>query len=233
MRILWSQRALGLARAIFRRAVHRGLAAGERRKVIAFHRERNLGGGLIVKQGDPEPIEIKLAPAGRLTGRLLDENGEPITDATVDADYQKLESDDRAALWADDPNLIFNPSRIPLDKNGRFQLSGLIPGWTYNAHATAPRKLNGQMTNLVLGTVFEGVQVEPGQTKDLGDLKIKPESDEQEREEKKTEPSAKANEKAPLRQRNPIRQTLRQLPALLLKSSHSRRKRTRPLNRNP
>jgi hypothetical protein len=51
-------------------------------------------------------------------------------------------------------------------------LEGLIPGWTYNANASAPRKLRGEVTDLVIGQPFENVQVQAGERKDLGDLVI-------------------------------------------------------------
>ena len=54
------------------------MQAGERRKVLAFHRDRGLAGGVIVKHGDPQPVEIKLAPTGTLTGRLVDTDGPTI-----------------------------------------------------------------------------------------------------------------------------------------------------------
>jgi beta-lactamase regulating signal transducer with metallopeptidase domain/uncharacterized GH25 family protein len=149
------------------------LRPGEPRKVFAFHRLLNLAGGVIARHGDAEPIEIKLVPAGSITGRLLDNDGEPITSATVNPNYDKVQSDDETAIWADHPKLNSNPTQIPVDENGRFRLDGLIPGWSYSAYATGSRKINGQsFSNYVIGTVFSGVRIEPGETKDIGDVRL-------------------------------------------------------------
>ena len=53
------------------------------------------------------------------------------------------------------------------DKDGRFRIEGLAPGMKYGLSAWTPRELT-KIHILILG-----VTVESGQTKDLGDLKIK------------------------------------------------------------
>jgi protocatechuate 3,4-dioxygenase beta subunit len=153
----------------------------ERRKVFAFHRDRNLAGGIVVSRDDMQPPVIKLASAGSISGRLLDEAGEPIIDATLHADYDKLNTGDKSAIWANDPKLYSNATSIPVDDKGRFQMDGLIPGWTYDGFAVAPRKLNGQLiSNFGIGSAFRDVRIEPGEKKDLGDVRIRKADDETE-----------------------------------------------------
>jgi hypothetical protein len=149
-----------------------GLPSGERRKVLVFHRQRNLAGGLIVKQGEAQPVEIKLAPAGSVTGRLVDEDGEPITDGLLNVN--KFVQNDTAGIWANDPNVRSNPTTIPVDDKGRFQLDGLIPGWTYSARVTAPKRFIGKtVTTYTIGHAFADVRIAPGEKKDLGDLVVR------------------------------------------------------------
>ncbi len=64
------------------------------------------------------------------------------------------------------------PTSIPVDKQGRFRLDGLIPGWSYHARASAPRPYQGQTMSIGIGTVFTDVAVEPGEEKDLGELTV-------------------------------------------------------------
>lgn len=145
----------------------------ERRKIFVFQREGNLGGGAIVNYDEKQTVEVKLIKAGSVSGRLVDVAGEPITDATLTADYEKLMKDDSTAMWANGIDLIANPTNIPVDKKGRFKLDGLIPGWTYHAHASAPRKYKGNVTDFIIGNPLEGVKIEPGETKELGDLIVR------------------------------------------------------------
>jgi beta-lactamase regulating signal transducer with metallopeptidase domain/uncharacterized GH25 family protein len=148
------------------------LRPGEKRKVFVFHRNSNLAGGGIATHGMKETLEIKLVAAGSVQGRLVDAEGEPINDASLFAQYEKLNSDDDSAIWAPHPKLSANPTTIPVDQDGRFRLDGLIPGWTYNANASAPRKYQGEIMDIGIGQTFENVQVQPGEHKDLGDLVI-------------------------------------------------------------
>ncbi len=49
-----------------------------------------------------------------------------------------------------------------MDARGRFRIEGLIPGVKYDALGHSPNKANGP--------ILKGVQVGPGQVKDLGDI---------------------------------------------------------------
>ena len=146
------------------------LRPGERRKVFVFQRERNLAGGAFVEYGAKGAVEIKLAKAGKLRGRLLDSDGEPIDDAKLQVQYEKLHSGDNSAMWAPQPDVSSNREEVSVDKAGRFHIEGLIPGWSYHAYASAPRMLNGQSVSFIIGTPFGDVKVEPGEEKDLGDV---------------------------------------------------------------
>ena len=53
----------------------------------------------------------------------------------------------------------------------RFQLDGLIPGWTYSAYVAAPKRFIGKsVTTFTIGNAFADVRVATGEKKDLGDL---------------------------------------------------------------
>lgn len=151
----------------------RGLKPGERRKVFVYHRKRNLAGSATVDTSNRDVVEVRLQEAGSISGRLVDAGGAPITDATVTADYEKLWTEgNEAAIWAPHPNLRANPTKIPVDEEGRFLVDGLIPGKLYSARASAPRKLRGTMMDYGIGKVFVDQSIEPGETKELGDIVI-------------------------------------------------------------
>jgi hypothetical protein len=146
----------------------------EKRKIFAFHRTLGLVGGVIASHQAAQPLEIKLSPAGRITGQLVDKDGEPVTDAVLHSNYDKLHTDDHTGIWADHPTNVYDPSHIPVDAEGRFQLDGLTPGWTYSAYATASRKIDGQvLSNYVIGTLFDDLKIEPGEKKELGAVRLK------------------------------------------------------------
>ena len=126
-------------------------------------------GSAIVSSEDHETVEVKLQPAGTITGRFLDADGTPVTDAELNWRYDPQENQN-AAIWAPHPGQSVNPTSIKLDQQGRFQLTGIMPGLSCNADATAPRKMGADMRNFNIGHVFVDVVVDPGEKKDLGDL---------------------------------------------------------------
>ncbi|MDB4766661.1 hypothetical protein OAG71_03120, partial [bacterium] len=147
----------------------KGVKKEERRKIFVYDRKRDLVGSAIVSSEDHETVEVKLQPAGTITGRFLDADGTPVTDAELNWRYDPQENQN-AAIWAPHPGQSVNPTSIKLDQQGRFQLTGIMPGLSCNADATAPRKMGANMRNFNIGHVFVDVVVDPGEKKDLGDL---------------------------------------------------------------
>jgi hypothetical protein len=171
------------------------LPPGERRKVFVYHRDRNLAGGCFVESGAEQVVRFVVGEAGSVRGRLVDADGEPINDATLSVDYEKLTSTDNSAIWAPHASLSSNPTHIPVDKGGRFRLDGLIPGWSYHARASAPRPYQGKTMNLGIGTAFTGVEVKAGENKDLGDLVVAAKQPDQVKDEKEASSAQQAETK--------------------------------------
>ncbi|MEM9660248.1 MAG: carboxypeptidase-like regulatory domain-containing protein, partial [Planctomycetota bacterium] len=117
----------------------RGLKEGERRKVFVYHRARDLVGAAMVESSDRDPVEVVLRPAGTISGRLVDPDGEPIRDATLGVKFEQLRDEKDTAVWAPHPGKSSFPTKIPVDDQGRFRLTGIVPGMKYNAWASAPR----------------------------------------------------------------------------------------------
>lgn len=148
------------------------LLPDETRKVFVFHREAGLAGGVFVNEKMTQPVEIKLTKSGGVKGRLVDKSGDVITDGVVSVDYDKLWSNEKYAIWMNHPKLSANPTQIPVDEEGRFELDGLIPGWKYSARVSAPRKMQGRMMSMGIGMAFVDIEINPGETRDLGDLVV-------------------------------------------------------------
>lgn len=140
------------------------------RRVFAYHEKAKLAGGVFVSHDRRQPATIRLMPAGSISGRLVDEDGEPVTDVILvnSVDYDR---DPDAGIWADHPGRIAGPNQIPVDKEGRFHIDGLIEGWNYSANVVTERR--GEQTRQQLGQAFENTTIETGQHRDLGDLQVK------------------------------------------------------------
>ena len=148
---------------------------GERRKVFVYDRARDLAGSAIIDHKSGDDVTIRLGPAGRVTGRLVEANGKQIADATLQEDCEVLVKQKDSAIWAPHADLKAMPTHIPVDAEGRFELVGLIPGWKYTAWVSAPRNYrNLPKQNLIIGHAFTNMTVKPGENKNLGDLKIQP-----------------------------------------------------------
>ncbi len=53
-----------------------------------------------------------------------------------------------------------------MDAQGRFRIEGLVPGVKYDARGISSNRLDG--------TIFQSVQVGPGEVKDVGDFTLPP-----------------------------------------------------------
>ena len=110
----------------------------------------------VIARGDEHgPLTVRLQPAGTVTGRLLDDDGQPRRGVRINVGYAKGR---------------FGPGYYspfldrPLGDDGRFRIEGLIPGVAYD--------LDVRTDNARLGDLATGVKLEPGDGRDLGDVKV-------------------------------------------------------------
>jgi RNA polymerase sigma factor (sigma-70 family) len=117
---------------------------------LAFYREdKKLG--LFLKELDvkaPEPLIVKLQPCGSASGRLVDPDGLPLAGVRIDV-----------AAVAPGPVAPRN-QWVTTDKEGRFRFETLVPGYAY------------PLTQINVPNILAEVVVEPGKTKDVGDVKL-------------------------------------------------------------
>ena len=138
----------------------RSLDPAKPRRLFLAHEGRKLAGSVLVRGDEGGPLTVRLEPWGAVTGRVVDEDGEPRLkmELLANVDYDKFDPE-RGLVPGDN-------ARVVVDRDGRFQIEGLVPGLKYQAWASDGLKL--------LGKVYEGVQVGPGATKDLGNVTVRP-----------------------------------------------------------
>ena len=131
-----------------------GLAPGDVRQLAFLHRERRLSGSVILRGKVQGLIEVKLAPWGTVTGRLVDANGQPRVGVELGwPANQKLRLEEG-------PGSL--PAHAKTDADGRFRLEGLAPGLKYELQILG----NGGF----YGAVFKDLTIKAGENRDLGDV---------------------------------------------------------------
>ena len=132
----------------------RALDPKQPRPLVFRHDEKKLAAVLVARGDEKGPLTVHLQPAGTVTGRLLDPDGQPRRGVRISVGYAKGQFGPR----------YYSPLQDPRpDDDGRFRIEGLIPGVAYDLGAR-----NG---NTSFGTFATGLKLQPGETRDLGDVK--------------------------------------------------------------
>jgi RNA polymerase sigma factor (sigma-70 family) len=146
-----------------------GLEPGQPRQLIFSHQGRRLVGSVIITGEDVRndaPIEVRLERAGTVKGRLIDEDGSPLSGVKLSIvsfgiDVGGLPSEN---LWPDG-------STFTTDADGRFQVTGLKPGTKSNIGIHMKTRPNDRLDTG--GVLFNIKLQQPGEVRDLGDVKVK------------------------------------------------------------
>ena len=133
--------------------VVKGLPTGQYR-LDFFHRGRKLAGSLVLKGDKTGDLTVKLQPWGTIVGRVVDDEGKPRTDVEFFSTIRERPDPERGDL----------ENKPTVDAQGRFRIEGLVPGVKYDAF--------GHPSGKASGPLLKGVQVGPGEVKDLGDLML-------------------------------------------------------------
>ena len=121
-----------------------------------FHRARKLAGSVVLGGDEPGELTVTLQPWGTVVGRVVDEEGKPRNDVKLSSTRRDRPDPERGDL----------PDRTAaVDAQGRFRIEGLVPGIKYDADARSPRTAYGLL-------FLKGVQVGPGEVKDVGDIRL-------------------------------------------------------------
>jgi uncharacterized GH25 family protein len=138
-----------------------GLDPDVPRRLLLFHEARNLAATITVRGDETEPIAARLRPAGAIVGRLLDDEGEPISGVQIETRFRDL---DAQGLL-----LHLSNKRKPVRtaKDGRFRLEGVIPDVDAAALQTWGRK------NIETVPWTNPKRVAAGQVLDVGDVRAR------------------------------------------------------------
>jgi hypothetical protein len=132
------------------------------RRLVFLHPEKKLGGTAVVRGDEKEPVVVKLAPLGTVTGRFVDTDGVALAGATL-----RLNCPDRivSELYR---QIELTAPVVKTDKDGRFTLSDVVPNVKFYVQTN-------KGNTYYVGEPRIGLkEVEPGKTLDLGERKLKP-----------------------------------------------------------
>jgi RNA polymerase sigma factor (sigma-70 family) len=139
-----------------------GLDPSRPRRVTIAHAGRKLIGSVYLKGDETSPLAVRLQPWGTITGRLVDDEGKPRAGVVSSAFFLNRKGPDLGLL----PGTTPGPGGIPVGRDGRFRIEGLVPGLKYSATVGVDMR--------IVGALFNEVTVTSGEVKDLGDLKPSP-----------------------------------------------------------
>jgi RNA polymerase sigma factor (sigma-70 family) len=134
-----------------------GYQPAKPRLVVFVHEKARLAASLVLKGEIKEPLSVKLEPSATVTGRLVDTDGLP----RPNVELMGYPGPGQTNLTAGSL-----PSKIATGKDGRFRIEGLTRGLKYSVVVLA----EGYR---VTGMVFENLEFQPGESRNLGDVQAR------------------------------------------------------------
>jgi RNA polymerase sigma factor (sigma-70 family) len=122
-------------------------------ELVVSHKEKGLGAVALVRGDETKTVTVRLARCGSVAGRLVDRDGQPARGIVV----RLLGMKDGVIDGTDGAG-----ARAESDRDGNFRFDGVVPGRRHVLMSSGKTYYTVQSPLIV---------VEPGQTKDLGDLK--------------------------------------------------------------
>ena len=115
----------------------------------------------MVRGDEKTPVVVTLAPAGKVSGRLLDADGKSLQGVEVSINPTGVFG---RGLYRDAP--VGKPVRT--DKEGRFRLEDAVPNLPFWLYMQRQRTLFDSEPSI------GERQLKPGESLDLGDVRVKP-----------------------------------------------------------
>jgi beta-lactamase regulating signal transducer with metallopeptidase domain/protocatechuate 3,4-dioxygenase beta subunit len=150
-----------------------GYFPAETRRLIVYHEERDLIGHYDLTGEPPEKLEITLCPAATLVGRVFEADGSALEQITITGRRDSALLKGRPS--AEDLGYGVFALNVKTESEGRFELKGIVPGLKYTAHLNffPPLFTEKKLRSSMQGPIFTDVIAEAGETKNLGDLRLK------------------------------------------------------------
>jgi hypothetical protein len=138
------------------------LDPGRPRTLSLIHPDKKLGGTVAVHGDETEPVVVRLAPLGSVTGRFTEPDGSPLARATVDLNWPDQV---RRDLYRE---LARTMPVVKTDKDGKFRLDRIVPGAMFGLQVS-----KGDTAYFGDPRIGQRV-VKAGEVLDLGTMKVKP-----------------------------------------------------------
>jgi RNA polymerase sigma factor (sigma-70 family) len=156
-----------------------GLEPNRPRLLCFVHCDKKVAGSVVARGNEKAPLTVKLAPWATVSGRLLDAEGKPIKKASLRFTEVPVRKPGQPMSLEVGLHVIehsaYKPSRDPLtDGEGRFHIEGLVPGLTYHLALVDDKGAVEFDQIRWTGLVFTNLILNPGETKNLGDVKLQP-----------------------------------------------------------
>ncbi len=156
-----------------------GLDPDRPRLLCFIHMDKKLAGSVVARGDQKTPLTVRLQPWATVSGRLLDAEGKPISNATlwftevpVRKPGQPMSPD--TGLYVSERRAGQRDLEPHTDEQGRFHVERLIPGLKYNLalmDASGARRIEQIKWQ---GLVFAKLILKAGESKELGDVKLQP-----------------------------------------------------------
>jgi RNA polymerase sigma factor (sigma-70 family) len=137
-----------------------GLYPKEPRTLSFAHAGRKLVGHVVVNGTEAGPLAVRLEPYGTLTGRVVDEAGEPLAGVLLRLHYPELPR----------PGFLYRDLEYRTDAQGRFRVEWLLPGLGHGLSVAGDAKR--QITAAAPETL-KNLSAAAGAARDLGDVRVK------------------------------------------------------------
>lgn len=147
------------------------------RQLAFFDTTRALSAFVTLSGPISDALVVKLEPAGKAKGRIVDELGDSIPNLQLmnwtprKVEPTAMMQQSYSALPLPPSNPLKDRQEVLCDAEGRFELNGLLPGRDYRIRAYLPYD-GKQLPAYKTGPLDIVINVKAGETQDLGDVRI-------------------------------------------------------------